>query len=70
MCNTRLKIAIIESGRKGYEIAHELNWHPTKVSQIVIGAHRPNSDEKRQLAVILDKAVSELFPEPQPTVAA
>lgn len=69
MCNTRLKIAIIESGRKGYEIAHGLGWHPTKVSQIVIGAHRPNPDEQRQLATILDRAVGELFTEPQPTVA-
>jgi len=70
MGNTRLKIAIIKSGREGYEIARELNWHPTKVSQIKIGAHRPSFDEKRQLAVILDKVVSELFPEPHPTVAA
>lgn len=70
MCNTRLKIAIIESGRRGYEIAHQLNWHPTKVSQIVIGAHRPNSDEKRQLANVLEKTVANLFPKPHPPVAA
>jgi len=70
MCNTRLKIAIIESGRKGYEIAHQLDWHPTKVSQIVIGAHRPNSDEQLQLAHILNKTVVELFPSPSDPVAA
>ena len=70
MCNTRLKIAIIESGLKGYEIAHQLHWHPTKVSQIVIGAHRPNSNEKRQLATILGKSVIYLFSEPQITVTA
>ncbi|MCH7499167.1 MAG: hypothetical protein IH886_04045 [Nitrospinae bacterium] len=69
MCNTRLKIAIIESGRKGYEIAHQLNWHPTKVSQIVIGAHRANSEEQRQLSIILNKSVAEIFPETNPTVA-
>jgi len=67
MCNTRLKIAIIESGRKGYQIARELDWHPTKVSQIVIGAHRPNSDEKRQLANTLGKTVGELFQTPNPS---
>ena len=61
MCNTRLKIAIIESGRKGYEIANSLNWHPTKVSQIVIGAQRPSADDKRQLAQALNKTVAELF---------
>ena len=70
MCNTRLKIAIIESGRKGYELAHDLGWHPTKISQIVIGAHHPNSDEQRQLANILGKTVAELFPNPSDPVAA
>jgi transcriptional regulator with XRE-family HTH domain len=61
MCNTRLKIAIIESGRKGYEIANSLNWHQTKVSQIVIGAVRPSADDKRQLANALGKSVAQLF---------
>ena len=61
MCNTRLKIAIIESGRKGYEIANSLDWHPTKVSQIVIGAQRPSAGDKRQLARSLNKTVAELF---------
>lgn len=63
MCNMTLKIAILQSGRKGYQIAHDLGWHPTKISQIVIGAHRPNSDEKRQLASALGKKISELFPD-------
>lgn len=61
MSNKRLKIAIIESGRKGYEIANSLGWHPTKVSQIVIGAYRPSSIEKRQLAKELGKTVEGLF---------
>ena len=66
MCNKKLKIAILESPYKGYEIAHRLDWHPTKVSQITIGAHRPNADEKRQLAEILQKTVAELFPAASP----
>ena len=70
MFNTRLKIAIIESGQKGYEIAHRLGWHPTKVSQIVIGAHRPNANEKCQLANVLGKSISELFPELTPQEVA
>ena len=70
MCNTNLKCAIILSGRKGYEIAHKLHWHPTKVSQIVIGAYRPSADEKRQLASILGKGVSELFNSKQETAHA
>jgi hypothetical protein len=61
MRNQRLKIAIIESGEKGYEIARKLEWHPTKVSQIVIGAYAPSSVEKRQLAEVLGRSVHELF---------
>jgi hypothetical protein len=61
MQNTLLKIAIIASGFKGYELARTLQWHPTKVSQIVIGAHHPTDNEKQQLADALGKSVSELF---------
>ncbi len=61
MRNKRLILAIIESGRKGYEIARHLEWHPTKVSQIVIGAYTPNSVEKRQLSEVLGRSVQELF---------
>ena len=45
-----MEIAIIESGQKGYEIARQLDWHQNKLSQIIIGAHRANSEERRQLA--------------------
>jgi transcriptional regulator with XRE-family HTH domain len=62
MCNTNLKIAIIQSPYKGYELAHKLDWHPTKVSQIVIGAHTPSAEEKRLIANALGKTVKELFP--------
>ena len=64
MCNTRLKVAIIESGQKAYQVAHQLHWHPTKLSQIVIGVYSPSDDEKLGLANILDKNVDELFPDP------
>jgi|TARA_B100000315_G_C14089118_1_gene368393 transcriptional regulator with XRE-family HTH domain len=61
MQNLRLKIAILESGRRGYQIANELGWHPTKVSQIVIGAYSPSLEEKKQLADALGHSVSEVF---------
>lgn len=61
MQNTPLKLAIISSGFKGYELARFLQWHPTKVSQIVIGAHDPPNGEKQQLADALGKSVTELF---------
>jgi len=56
-----LKIAIIRSGKPGYEIAKALSWHPTKLSQVINGIHTPNDKEKRQLANYLGKAVHELF---------
>lgn len=61
MQNTPLKIAIIQSGYKGYELAQTLNWHPTKVSQIVIGAYSPSFEEKKQLADTLGHSIGELF---------
>lgn len=61
MKNLKLKIAILESGKRGYQIANELGWHPTKVSQIVIGAYSPSFDEKKQLADALGYSVSEVF---------
>ena len=70
MCNTRLKIAIIESGQKGYELANSLNWHPTKISQIVIGAQRPSADDKCQIANALGKSVAQLFNSDQETAHA
>ena len=61
MVNKRIKIAIIESGQKGYELARGLGWHPSKVSQIIIGAYRPSFAEKRVLATALGKTVDQLF---------
>ena len=61
MCNMEIKVAVLRSKKKGYEIARQLEWHPTKVSQIVIGAYTPSSVEKRQLAEVLGLSVHELF---------
>ena len=61
MYNTRLKVAIIESGLKAYELAHQLNWHPTKLSHVVTGAYLASAEDKRQLANALGKTVGELF---------
>ena len=61
MCNMEIKVAVLRSEKKGCEIARQLEWHPTKVSQIVIGAYTPSSVEKRQLAEVLGLSVHELF---------
>ncbi|PIR01371.1 MAG: hypothetical protein COV66_01805 [Nitrospinae bacterium CG11_big_fil_rev_8_21_14_0_20_45_15] len=64
MCNVDLKCAIIQSGQKGYEIANQLGWSPSKISQIVIGVYRPSSEDKRKLSKILGRSIEELFPVP------
>ena len=56
-----LKIKILESRRRQYQIAHSLGWHPTKLSAIIHGAHEPSSSEKEDLAAELDTTVEALF---------
>jgi len=64
MCNLELKISILRSGRKAYEIAQQLGWHPTKISQIVSGVYSPNEDEKGRLANAIGVPVTEIFSSP------
>ena len=61
MCNMALKILILKSGKKAYEIARELNWHPSKLSTIVSGVYTPSSIEKEDLAAVLGCEVNDLF---------
>jgi len=62
MCNIEIKVAILRSGKKGYEIANELGWHPTRISQIISEVYKPSFQEKKQLAGALNTTVGELFP--------
>ena len=64
--NLNLKKEIIMSGRKSFEIAKRLNWHPTKISRIINETYTPTDAEKNQLAGALGVGVGELFQE-QPT---
>ena len=61
MCNVEIKVAILRSGKKGYQIAQSLDWHPTRISQIISGVYTPSFEEKRQLAEALGATVPELF---------
>lgn len=70
MCNLELKINILKSGKYGYQIAQEIGWHPTKLSQVVSGVYSPDQEEKERLANAIGVSVSVIFPEPNPTVAA
>jgi hypothetical protein len=57
-----LRFRILESGKKAYEIAQELRWHPSKLSTIISGVYTPSSMEKEDLAKVLGCDVDEVFP--------
>ncbi|MCH7650112.1 MAG: helix-turn-helix transcriptional regulator [Nitrospinae bacterium] len=69
MCNLDLKISILKSGKYAYQVAQELGWHPTKLSQIISGVYIPDQEEKELLANAIGVPVAEIFPEPNPQVA-
>ena len=60
--NIKLKVAIVKSGQKSYQVAQALHWHPSKLSHIVIGTYLPSQDEKESLAEVLQVDQNDLFP--------
>lgn len=58
----RLKVKIVESGRKFYEVANSLGWHPSKLSHIIHGSMKPSVEEKTMIAMELGVDVEEVFP--------
>jgi hypothetical protein len=61
MC-VELEILILKSGKKKYEIARELDWHPSKLSAILSEVYEPSSLEQEDLCVVLGCQVEEAFP--------
>ena len=68
--NVELKVAIIRSGEKAYNLAHLIGMHPTKLSHIVCGAVSPTESEKQAIAKSVSAEVSDLFPSPTDPVPA
>lgn len=58
----KLKVKIIESSRKFYEVAQSLGWHPSKLSHIINGAMKPSPEDKAMIANELGVDVAEVFP--------
>jgi len=56
-----VKVAILRTGKKHYEIARQLGWAPGKISQIISEVYTPDSLEKELLAEELQVTVDELF---------
>ncbi len=61
--NWPLKIAIVNSRHKQYEIAARAKLDVTVLSAFVNGRRRPTPRHRRALAEILEKPIAELFPE-------
>jgi len=61
MC-VELKILILKSGKKNYEINQALNWHASKLSSILNGSYKPSSIEREDLCEVLGCRVDEAFP--------
>ena len=60
--NLALKFAMVESGRSQRAIAQAVGMHATKLSQILHGWRVPSDDERKAIAKVLKRKVSDLFP--------
>lgn len=70
-----LKIGIISSGLRAYQVAAKLDWSPSKISAIIAETYDPTAEEMRAIAEVLGRSIHDLFPEsnrcliPDPEVA-
>lgn len=60
--NLPLKIAILESGLSQLEVAKAADMHESRMSHLVNGHREPSDAERKALARILKRKVSDLFP--------
>ena len=64
-----IKISIIRSGKHSYQVARDLGWSASKLSQIIAGIHPASLDEKKRLSDYLGQPACKLFQEPKTPVA-
>ena len=57
-----LKIGILRSGLKNYEIAGELGWSPSKLSAVLSESYNPTQAEREAIANVLGLTVYDIFP--------
>ena len=61
--NLDLKVSILKTGKTQTEICRLTGINEARLSRIIYEYNRPRKDEKEKLAAVLNKSVSELFPE-------
>ena len=62
MLNVHLKIAIIQSGQRSYEIERTLGFWPGKLSKLIYGIITPSVEDRVALAEILQRPIANIFP--------
>ncbi len=60
-----LKIAIVQSGKRAYEIERSANLPYTKLSRIVNGVVSPSMEERKRISKVLNIEEEQLFPKAQ-----
>lgn len=61
--NIALKIAILETGKRQFQIAKRARIVGSKFSNIINGRIRPTPDEKERIAKALRRQVEDFWPE-------
>ena len=57
----KLKMAILNSGRHQYEVAHDAGIPETRLSRIILGRVDPSAEERRCIARALRATERDLF---------
>jgi hypothetical protein len=60
--NIHLKTAIFAGRTTQARVAQKVPMSESKLSRIIHGYHQPTEDEKRQIARILRRRITEIFP--------
>lgn len=68
--NLNLKIAILKTGKKNYQIAQAMDWPPSKLSYIVNGVQKPTPEDRERLSAVLQVDVACLFPSSTDSIPA
>jgi transcriptional regulator with XRE-family HTH domain len=64
MVHLRLKLAMVEAGMTGVDIAARLGKHHTQFSRQLHGVRPFSAEDRRNVAKILRRPERDLFPDP------
>jgi len=62
MTCVELRIQMLKSGLRNYQIARNLGWHSSKLSSVLNETYRPSAVEKEDIAEALGCRVEDAFP--------